>query len=96
MKNTVEQRISVSDYSSEANFPNPLMSVNNVSNCDAHPWLKNTISIVKDSMINGINEKRFSINFKLVKVRCFSGATIDDMYFNLILAALVLRVGTNN
>ena len=53
-------------------------------------------------MINGINEKRLSINFKSVKVRCFSGATIDDMQFNLIPflrkkpAALVLHIGTNN
>ena len=53
-------------------------------------------------MINGINEKRISTNFKSVKVRCFSGATIDGMYFNLIPllkkkpSALVLHVGTNN
>ena len=53
-------------------------------------------------MINGINEKRFSTNFKSVQVRCFSGATIDDMQFNLIpslrrkSAALVLHIGTNN
>ena len=78
------------------------MSVNNVYNFDAHPWPKNTILMTGSSMINGINEKRFSTNFKSVKVRCFSGATIDDMYFNLIpllrkkQAALVLHVGTNN
>ena len=59
------------------------MLVNNVYNFDAHPWPKNTILIAGDSMINGINEKRISTNFKSVKVRCFSGATIDDMYFNL-------------
>ena len=53
-------------------------------------------------MINGINEKRFSTNFKSVQVRCFSGATIDDIQFNLIpslrkkSAALVLHIGTNN
>ena len=52
-------------------------------------------------MINGINEKPISTNFKSIKVRCFSGATIDDMYFNLIpllrkkLAALVSHVVTN-
>ena len=61
-----------------------------------------TILIAGDSMINGINEKHISTNFKSIKVRCFSGATIDDMYFNLIPllrkkpAALVLHVGTNN
>ena len=54
-------------------------------------------------MINGINEKRFSTKFKSVKVRdILGGATIDDIYFNLIPllrkkpAALVLHVGTNN
>ena len=53
-------------------------------------------------MINRINEKRISTNFKSVKVRCFSGATIDGMYLILIpllrkkSAALVLHVGTNN
>ena len=98
------QKINAPDNSSEnnANFPNPLMSVNNAYNFDAHPWPKNTILIAGDSMINGINEKRISTNFKSVKVRCFSGATIDDMYFNLIpllrkkSVALVLHVGTNN
>ena len=69
---------------------------------DAHPWPKNTILIAENSMINGINEKRISTNFRSVKVRCFSGATIDGMYFNLIPllrkkpTALVLHVGTNN
>ena len=50
------------------------MSLNDVNEFDAHPWLKNTILLVGGSMINGINEKRISINFKSVKVRCFSGA----------------------
>ena len=96
---TLKQNINVPDNS---NFPNPLMSVKNIYNFDAHPWPKNTILIAGDSMINGINEKRISTNFKSVKVRCFSGATIDDMYFNLIPllrkkpTALVFHVGTNN
>ena len=34
-KATFEQKISVPDNSSEANFPDPLMSVNIVYNCDA-------------------------------------------------------------
>ena len=69
---------------------------------DAHPWPKNTILIAGGSMINGINEKRISTNFKSVKVKFFSGAMIEVMYFNLILlirkkpATLVLHVGTNN
>ena len=58
-----EQKISAPDNSSRnnENFPNPLMLINNVYNFDAHPWPKNTILIVGDSMINGINEKRISI-----------------------------------
>ena len=53
-------------------------------------------------MINGMNEKHISKNFKSGKVRCFSGATIDDKYFNLISwlrekpATLVLHVGASN
>ena len=101
---TVEQKINAPDNSSgnNANFSNSLMSVNNAYNVDEHPWPKNTILIAGDSMINGINEKRISTNFKSVKVRCFSGATIDDMYFNLIPllrkkpSSLLLHVGTNN
>ena len=101
---TSEQKINAPDNSkgSNANFPNHHISVNNVFNFDAHPWPKNTILIAGDSMINGINEKRISTNFKSVKVRCLSGVTIDDMYFNLIPllrkkpAALVLHVGTDN
>ena len=76
-----EQKINAPDNSkgNNATFPNPLMSVNNVYNFDAHPWPKNTILIAGDSMINVINEKRNSTNFKSVKVRRFSGATIDDI-----------------
>ena len=100
----MEQKINAPDNSggNNANFSNPHMSVNNVYNFDAHPWLKNTILIAADSMINGINEKRISKNFKSIKIRCFSGDTIDDMYFNLIPllrkkpVALVLHVATNN
>ena len=71
---TVEQKINASDNSSRniAIFPNPLMSVNNVDNFDAHTWQKNTILIEGDSMINGINEKGTSTNFKSLKTRCFT------------------------
>ena len=53
-------------------------------------------------MAEGINQKPISANFKSIKVRCFSRATIDDMYFHLIpllskkTPALVLHVGTKN
>ena len=100
---TVEEKINALDNTSgnNANFPNCLMSVKNIYNFDAHPWPKNMILIAGDSMIYGMNEKHISINFKSVKIRCFSGATIGDMYFNLPTvgkkpAALVLHMGTNN
>ena len=73
-----------------------------IYNSDAHPWSKNMILIAGDSMINGINEKRISTNYKSVKVKCFSEAMIEDMYVNLIPflrkkpATLVLHVGPNN
>ena len=66
------------------------------------PWSRNMILIAGGSMINGINEKRISANFKSVKVRCFSGETIDDIDLKLVLLlkkkpiALVSHVGTNN
>ena len=68
---TEKQKISAPDDSNgnNANFLNPLVSVNDAYNFDAHPWPKNTILIAGDSMINGINEKRISTNFKSVKVR---------------------------
>ena len=52
-------------------------------------------------MINGINEKRFTTNFKSVQVRYFSGSAIDEIYFNLIPVLrkkkiTPLYVGTNN
>ena len=101
---TVVQKINVPDNSSgnNTNCPNHLMTVNNVYNFDAYPWPKNTILIAENSIINGINEKSISTNFKSVKGRYYSGATIDEMYFNLIPllrkkpAALVLHVVTNN
>ena len=99
-----KQKINAPDNSkgNNANFPNPHMSVNNVYNFDAHLWSKNTILIAGTSMIDGINKKRISTNFKSIKVRSFSGGTIDDMYFELTPllrkkpAALDLNVDTNN
>ena len=101
---TAEQKIIAPDNSkgNNANFPNPHMSVNNVYNFDAHLWSKNTILIAGTSMIDGINKKRISTNFKSIKVRSFSGGTIDDMFFELTPllrkkpAALDLNVDTNN
>ena len=101
---TVVQKINVPDNSSgnNTNCPNHLMTVNNVYNFDAYPWPKNTILKAENSIINGINEKSISTNFKSAQVRYYRGATIDEMYFNLIPllrkkpAALVLHVGNDN
>ena len=62
----------------------------------------NTILIAGDSMINGIDEKRFSMKNSNVKVRYFNGELVKDMLYNLVplmrkkSSALILHVGTNN
>ena len=42
-------------------------------------WPSGTCAIVRDSMINGIDEKRLSQKFDNVKVFHFSGARIEDL-----------------
>ena len=65
-------------------------------------WNKNTTLIVGDSIITGVDETMISRKGKVVKVRSFSGATIEDMYDYLksILKKcpdnIMLHVGTNN
>ena len=67
-----------------------------------HKWSKNTTLIVGDSMISGIDETGISRKGRVVKVRPFSGATIEDMYDYLkpmlrkCPENVILRVGTNN
>ena len=67
-----------------------------------HKWSKNTTLIVGDSMIAGVNETMISRKGRVVKVRPFSGPTIEDMYDYLkpILKKcpdnIILHVGTNN
>ena len=71
-------------------------------NNDTNLWAENNVLTTLDFMIYGIDRDHFSNNFKSVKVRYFSGATIDDMYFDLIplsrkiSVALVLNMGINN
>ena len=82
-----------STQSSEIKYP-----VDNVT----HKWSKNTTFIVGDSMISGIDETMISRKGRVVKVRPFSGATIEDMYDYLkpMLRKcpdnIILHVGTNN
>ena len=43
-------------------------------------WCKNTTLIVGDSMISEIDQQRLSVKGRIVKVRSFPAATINDMY----------------
>ena len=52
---------------------NPIRVENEVK-----PWPKNTTLITGSSMISGLNEKK--LTRYNAKVRCFPGASIDDMY----------------
>ena len=70
-----------STQSSEIKHP-----VDNVT----HKWSKNTTLIVGDSMISGIDETMISRKGRIVKVRPFSGATINNS------DNIILHVGTNN
>ena len=45
----------------------------------SHKWKRGTVLIASDTMINNINERRLSKN-RNVKVRCFPGSSIHDMY----------------
>ena len=62
----------------------------------------NSTVIAGDFIINGIREERLSGQNGVVKVRNFSGATIEDMQRNLLpilernLCRMILHVGTNN
>ena len=66
-----------------------------------HKWPSNTILIATDSIFNQIDEKRLSKQYN-VKVRAFSGASVQDMYWYLhpLLAKepdyILLHVGSNN
>ena len=61
-------------------------------------WRPGTTLLVGDSLLFGIDEKRL----RNTKVRIFPGASIEDMYFNLVPLLrkkptnIILLVGTNN
>ena len=69
---------------------------------DKSKWRKNTTLFVGDSMISGIDQQRLSIKRRMVKVRSFPGATINDMcdYIKSLLKEapdkVILHVGTND
>ena len=65
-------------------------------------WSKDINLIVDDSMWPGIDKRRISKRDRKVKIKNFSGATIDDMYdyvkplLKKCPDNIILHVGTNN
>ena len=65
-------------------------------------WPRGTVAIVGDSIMSGIREEFLKTDKHNVKVRFFSGGTIEDMEDNIkpILKRepyyIILHVGTNN
>ena len=49
-------------------------------NNTTHKWPKNTLLIISDSIMNQIDEKRLSKRGINVKLRAFSGSTVNDMH----------------
>ena len=70
---------------------------------DIKLWPENTVLIAGSSILNGIEENRLNNNKNMcVKVRCFSGASVDDMYDYLLPLLkkrpkyLILQIGSND
>ena len=72
------------------------------SNENLQKWSRNATLIVGDSMLSGIDERKISKKDRKVKLKNFSGATIDDMcnYIKPLLKKcpdnIILHVGNNN
>ena len=47
---------------------------------DKSKWRKNTALLVGDSIISGIDQQRLSVKGRIVKVRSFPEATINDIF----------------
>ena len=88
-------------YNDVPRVPVPSMLSKNNDNLNVKKWPRNTLLVASDSIYNSIDEKRLS-NRTNVKVRAFSGATVEDMYYYLypLLSKepdrILLHVGTNN
>jgi len=63
------------------NNPPPLPITASDSTSTSHPYPQNTNVIMGDSMLLGIDESKLNTNYKNIKVRPFSGASINDMTF---------------
>ena len=65
------------------------------------PWKPNTVLIIGDSLLNGIQEKKMSKD-GTIKVRAFPGAVINDMYkfiqphMERKPSKIILHIGTND
>ena len=62
-------------------------------NNDDRQWPKGTICVMGDSIIQSLDERRLSKGGTTVKVRCFPGENISDIYHFCI---LILHVSTND
>lgn len=69
---------------------------------DPSIWPPNTTLILGDSIISGIIEKRLCRNDKLVKVRSFPGAKVEDLFHYIVPLLkkrpdnIIIHCGTNN
>ena len=69
---------------------------------DKSKWRKNATLLLGDSIISGIDQQRLSVKGRIVKVRSFPVATINDIfdYIKPLLKKapdnVILDVGTND
>ena len=65
-------------------------------------WPQNTCLIVGDSILNNLEESKLTKKNRIVKVRAFPGANIDDMYSYIIPLIrkkptyIIMHIGTND
>ena len=96
----------VNDIPQETNEEINNISYQHKGSHDSNPnekWPPNTILIAGDSMINQMDEQRLSHSVnRSVKVRSFSGANVDQMYYYITPLlkkepkVIILHVGTND
>ena len=81
---------------------NDLINDDARENNDDRQWPKGIICVIGDSIIQGLDERRLCKSGTTVKVRCFPGANISDMYhfcipiINKRPSFLILHVSTND
>ena len=86
---------------SSCSIRSPSVHTIDLSN-EAHLWSKDTVLIVGDSILQGVDEHRISRRGRKVKVRSFLGASVDDMFDHMkplmrkCPRKIILHIGTNN